>query len=210
MSKTLLTKDELVANFYQLLEANKIESEDVAALMRGLITYKPELAMQAIQSSDEQLKQTEQLLKEAQEERNLGKVDRCVESLSRRYSMLLAQIGVVEAQLEECETLRAETETSTSKVRMGTMPCIMLVDFLTCLKNQLWAIIEWDEDKDLADKNIVDYARLASIWVEPSKMWDGKIRFVFRLENYITEADFARLCQKLGKRIEYYNNNGVS
>jgi hypothetical protein len=201
-----VNKDELLANYYKLMQNNELSTDDVTGLIRGLISYNPELAKQAIEMTDDQLKQTSDLLVEAKNEKSIGKVDRCLELLSRRYSMLLAQIGTVEAQLEMCEILRVESEKSESQVIMGTMPLILIIELVHFLKSQIWATITWENNEAYEDKKINERARLVRLKVEPNKMWDGKINFVFAQEGYVTEQDFNRLCQKLKCSYVYYNN----
>lgn len=196
---------QVIASFLDMVKKNEVNAEDVSVLIKGLVSFNPDLAQEAIEVSDSQLNVTHNLLEEAEKEHSLSKVDTCVDLLSRRYSVLLAQIGTVEAQLELCENIRCKAEQAGSRVYIGTLPAILMLNFVSYLKDSIWATITWEEEPDTLIKEIIDYARLISIYVEPNKAWDGQIRFVFRMKSYITEVDFMRVCKRLGKKYDYYH-----
>lgn len=134
----------------------------------------------------------------------IATVDRLVQLLSQKYSALLTEIGGVEEHLEQAQLLRERLEVRDNSWRVATLPSYLLVDLVGLLKQQPWAKLTWDEDKDLRCPEISDYARLVEIRVEPNVAWDGVVNFTFCLKGYITENDYEALCAKYGRRQPYY------
>ena len=131
------------------------------------------------------------------------RVEGLLGSLSEQYTHLLSQLGVVETQLEQVESMRVKLEDKVHGIRMATLPIVLMLDFVQTLKQCSWAHVFWDEKNGTKSERITDYARLVDIFIEPNIQWSEKVSFKMLMGGYLPEADYNILIESLNIRAPY-------
>lgn len=196
---------ELVAQIKQSIDEDKFGANDLQELFKHLMLKNPEVLDDALSATDSSLSCVDKIISDLKEGRgDKSKLNFCVEMLSKRYSLILAQIGNVETRMEACADLKEQFEKKESMFRLGLFPAILLVEFVDAVKASIWTQVSWEQDAEQACENITDYARITEVWIEPNRVWDGLVRIVFRMKGYISESDFKKICVRINRASVYY------
>lgn len=193
------------------LDFSGLSSEDAARVATVLLQKIPAITGLIQKVSQDREKKIQERFKQIKIKATNGtckpeEIENLIGDLSNQYTYYLSQIGMLENQLTQAESMKAKISDKVYGVRIATLPIAMMLDFVNTLKECSWAKIVWDEKNGTKCEKICDYARLVDIYIEPNMRWQDKTTFTMLMGNYLLESEYTNLAQKLSKRLAPYHN----
>lgn len=199
-----------IAQQLSQIDFSILSQNDKSELAAILLQKVPDITGLIHKAAKDQELQTTHKFQEIKQEVTNGtctvdKIESFIQDISKQYTFLLSQVGVVENQLTQAESMRLKLADQVIGLRIATLPIALMMDLVKTLKECRWAKIIWDEKNGTKSNHITEYARLVDIFVEPNMQWTDTVTFKMLMGGYLPEAEYESLRSKMNLRLAAYN-----